>query len=113
MNLDETIAITANYGSPGNVLKVWEAAVRKGRIDHWVSMYEDKFSDEEREAVMQGDIWPPYLYAGVDPENEDLVQNYRQGVYDEAIITWDNEEDAQEEEEEDGGNERVEVNDEL
>lgn len=99
MNLDETIAITANYGSPGNLQNVWEAAVRKGAIHHWVDMYEKTFSDEEREAVMEGDIWPPYLYAGTDPEGQEQVFNYRQGMYEEAEMTFDTKEGESKEEE--------------
>lgn len=105
MNLDETIAITANYGSPGNLQNVWEAAVRKGAIHHWKDMYEQTFSDDEREAVMEGEIWPPYLYAGVDPEGEQYVFNYMQGMYDEAEMTSDFEDSESEDDDEANGDE--------
>lgn len=112
MNLDETIAITANYGSPGNLQNVWEAAVRKGAIHHWVDMYQETFSDEEREAVIEGEIWPPYLFAGTDPEGQQYVYNYQQGMYDEAELSPDEEDEENEDEEEDEPDE-VGVNGEL
>jgi len=76
-------------------------------------MYENTFNDDEREKVMNSEIWPPYLFAGVDPEGQDYVLNYMQGMYKEAQITYDKvvEEEGDDEEGKDEGD--VKQNDEL
>ena len=58
-NMDESIAITANFGSPGNLLLVWENVLREGTEEQWKEMYYKRFTDEQRKAVREGGIWPP------------------------------------------------------
>lgn len=92
MNLDDTIAITANFGSPGNLQTVWEQVVRKGTEAQYIYMFDEVFTAEQRQAVMEGEIWPPQDYAGVILDNHEFAYAYGE----------DNEEEEEEEFEDEG-----------
>jgi hypothetical protein len=62
--MDHPIAITANYGSPANLQLVWENVLREGTEEQWKWMYYERFNDEQRKAVREGEIWPPENFAG-------------------------------------------------
>merc|ERR1711862_379380 len=58
-NLGETIAVTENYGSVGNLCRVWGELVTTGDDRHWRVAYYTKFNKRQREIVRSSFFWPP------------------------------------------------------
>lgn len=87
----------SNFGSQANLQKVWENAVRKGSNEQWLTLFNDILSDEQRQAVMEGEIWPPHLYAGVALEGDDDEHySHGPGLYEEAVEIVYEDEDGNE-----------------
>ncbi len=58
-NMDDTIAITANYGSAANFDEVWKAVAQEENKKHWRKMYEDVLDDDQRKRARESKYWPP------------------------------------------------------
>jgi len=74
LNIDDTTAITANYGSPGNLQRVWQEVLDDGNERFYKRLYYDSLDAKQRKAVREGEFWPPEDYlgdAGMEEEEED------------------------------------------
>lgn len=58
-NLDETIAVTENYGSVGNLCRVWGQLVTSGDPRHWEHVYYTVLDKRQRQIVRDSYFWPP------------------------------------------------------
>lgn len=58
-NIGETIAVTANYGSVGNLCRVWGELVTSGNPQHWQHVYYTVLNKRQREIVRSSFFWPP------------------------------------------------------
>mmetsp|Transcript_14596 Transcript_14596/g.30708 ORF Transcript_14596/g.30708 Transcript_14596/m.30708 type:complete len:780 (+) Transcript_14596:290-2629(+) len=72
-NMDDTIAITANYGSEGNFDEVWKTVVTDGEKRHWRKLYYQVFNKEQRRRARESEYWHPDEY--VDDEEDENVVN--------------------------------------
>jgi len=61
-NLGETIAVTENYGSIGNLCRVWGELVTTGDSHHWKHAYYTQFNQRQRQIVRSTYFWPPEAF---------------------------------------------------
>jgi hypothetical protein len=70
LNMDNTMAITANFGSGENLQMVWEE-VLDDKNQHWKEMYYQKMTRDQRRQVREGHFWPPEEFAAATREEEE------------------------------------------
>ena len=58
-NMDDTVAITANFGSAYNLEKVWKTLVKDGNAEHWKHVYYQELNRDQRAFVRRTAYWPP------------------------------------------------------
>lgn len=58
-NMDDTVAITANFGSAYNLEEVWKTLVQDGNEEHWKQLYYEELNREQRAFVRNTAYWPP------------------------------------------------------
>ena len=69
-NVDETIAVTANFGSIGNFNRVWIDIITSGK-KHWSRAYYNLFDKKLREMARLSGFWPPEEYEDYDMDEAD------------------------------------------
>jgi len=57
LNMDDTIAVTQNYGAPGNFEEVWHEVLSIGDDVDWKHLYYKRFDRETRKRVREI-VWP-------------------------------------------------------
>ena len=62
LNMEDSIAITKNYGSPGNVIGVWKELLDdwwRNNDMYWQTLYYKVLTSEQRRTIRESDYWPP------------------------------------------------------
>jgi len=91
-NMDETIAITANFGSKGNFETVWVDIITSGPA-HWKRAYYTLFNKYQRKLARNSNFWPPADYEDYDlivADEEDEIEVFKTDDDDSADDDDDN-----------------------
>lgn len=59
LNIEDSIAVTANFGSAANLDAVWEAINEEAFDYQWKSLYYTRLNSEQRARVRASSSWPP------------------------------------------------------
>ena len=57
LNLEKTIAVTSNYGAPGNIQDVWKEVLFYSDNNEGVQIYCQTFNDQQRAQIRAGTLW--------------------------------------------------------
>ena len=102
-NMDDTVAITANYGSRANLDKVWHAMLEEGSDDQVHRFYYERLNAEQRRQVRDGQHWPIEDFRGedFDEDEDDQDEDQDEDEDDQDADADENEEDEDVDEDED------------
>jgi len=92
LNMEDSIAITKNYGSPGNLIGVWKEILDdwwRNDDSYWRTLYYKTMTSEQRRTIRESDYWPP-------EHGRDLIEQEapRTAAVDEDTETTEDENDS-------------------
>jgi len=85
LNMDDTVAVTANFGSFGNLDAVWQELVTESNSQHWKRAYYQVFNKEQRRHVRESYYWHPDEFDFTDSEEDDESEEYEDSGEDEDL----------------------------
>ena len=65
-NMDATTGVTANFGSAGNLERVWQSMIHYGTDDQLQRLFFQRLNSEQRDFLKAGKYWPPNDFQDVD-----------------------------------------------